>query len=609
MGFWDELYEGATKAVSKRLRDIFKDDKSQAAVKLQRGSREIAPPLVGYNLGADYGITTTEAYLRLEQELLAKHAEIEAMESYGDLSSALDVIADNATQSDIERRKVVWCTGSDRNIQKTLEDLFENRLRLDEDLWSLCRSLCKFGDCFEELLIDDTGVVGLQHLRAHTMRRVEDERGTLYGFVQDTSGRSGYNFPQYVQLIQDKEAGKLPPSETQVNQGQPGMTKVGHIVPFERWEIVHFRLQTKDRQSVYGVSVLDSARSVWKRVLLLEDSAMLHQLQKAQDRLVFYVDVGDTPPQEALAALQRYRHQLNKKRFIDPGTNQLSLKFNPLSSEDHILIPIRKGAEGSRVDTIASQGWPSTELLEFFQNRLYAAIKMPRSYLAQSDVVDKSPLASKDIQFARMILRIQLVILGGLGQIARTHLQILNLFNPTKVQFRLFMTIPSAIYELAQMEVNNARADFATRMDLFVSRRWILNRIFGMNDQEINQIFKEKSDDVMRGGLEQANMQAQQNAILAPPEVAQGAPAPEGYERIMRDAYQLQQLVEAQRRRNALWSAQELSEGNREHERKLGRQWDTLLASDKKLHRRVGELSGLLQDIRRLQEGITHHSL
>jgi hypothetical protein len=247
-------------------------------------------------------------------------------------------------------------------------------------------------------------------------------------------------------------------------------------------------------------------------------------------------------------------------------------------------------------------------LLDFFQNRLYAAIKIPRSYLAQSDVVDKSPLASKDIQFARMILRIQLVLIGGLNQIARTHLQALNLYNPNKVQFKVHMTIPSAIYELAQMEVNNARADFAGRMDVFVSRRWILSRIFGMNDQEIDQIFKEKAEDVMRGGVEQANMQAQQQSILAPPEVSppDGAAAtPESVtdktQRVLQDALRLQRLLDARARRTA-WSERELMEGNRADEQKLDGKLESLLRSDKKLNRRIGEIAGLLQDIRRLQE-------
>jgi len=594
MGFWDELYEGATASAAKRLRTFFADDKSQVRAKLQTGNPQIAPPLTGYNLGGEYGITTTEAYLRLESDLMARYAELDSIEAYGDLASALNVIADNVTQADIQRRQIVWATAKDKKILKVIDDLFDNTLRIDEDIWSIARSTCQKGNDFEEILFDKDGVAGLSHMRAHTMRRVEDERGTCYGFIQDTSGRGNFNFQQSRQLIQNKIEGK-PAQEGAV---PPGAGTGVYIAAFEPWEMVHFRLRLKDRQSVYGTSVLDNARSVVKRIWLLEDSAMLHQLQKAQDRLVFYVDVGDTPPNEALAALTKYRHQLNKKRFIDPATNQLSLKFNPLSSEDHILVPVRKGADGSRIDTLSSQGWPSTELLEFFQNRLYASIGMPRSYLTQSDVIDKSPLSSKDIQFARLVLRIQQELIGGLSHVVRQHLIIRNMYDPTQVQFKINMPVPSAIYELAQMEVNNARADFATRMDLFVSRRWILSKVFAMSDDEIETIFKEKTEDVMRGAVEQAQGQAQGQQILAPPPEAGGvpAPAPEGVE-----ARERLVLTSArsflQGHQRGRWDERALLEGNREHEKQLESKLDKLVLSDARLARRLENISGLMSDL------------
>lgn len=601
MGFWDILYEGVSASASKRLRDFWANDKSQVRLKLQKGNPQIAPPEMNYNIGGTQGLTVTEAYLRLETDLIAKYAEIEAMETYGDLSTVLNVIADNTAQFDVERRKQMWVTSTDRVVLKTLEDLFDNTLRVEEELWSIARSTCKYGDDYEEILYDENGVAGLQHLRVHTMRRIENERGRLFGFIQDTSGRSGGSFQQYVQMIQERAAGKLPAVPSQA----PGLFGSGSIMPFEPFDVVHFRLRLRDRQSVYGTSVLDSARGVYKRITLLEDSAMLHQLQRAQDRFVFYVDVGDTPPQEALAALTRYRQQLNKKRYIDPATNQISLKFNPLSSEDHILIPIRKGAEGSKIDTLSSQGWPSTELLEFYQNRLYASIGVPRSYFTQSDVIDKSPLSSKDIQFARFILRVQQEIIAGYSQVARQHLLLRNIYVPTKKQFTLNMCIPSAIYELAQMEVNNARADYATRMDLFVSRHWILKKIFKLDDDEIELIFKQKTEDVMRGSLEQAQAQAQAQQILTPAEPAQAEP---GQQTASNEARTQQLLISARQLnrdhryskglpRTQAWNDQYLFEGNREHERILEGKLEKLAKSDYKVMRQLSSVTDLLQDL------------
>lgn len=575
MSLLRDLWEGLADQAVRALRKAGQTSRQQEMEKNRRG---IVTPVVDYQTGQTF-LSPAEAYLKIEQSLLGRYAEIEAMERWGDTGTVLNVYADNATQQDGRKKKAIWPVSKDRVVQRVIEELFTT-LNLESQVWSMIRSMCKYGDNYEELVFDPNGrgIIGLQNLQAHTMRRVEDGRGRHIGFVQDLTGRGGLNFDQYRALIQAKIEGKLPDMLGSQFSGPMSGFQHPQYVPFEPFEIAHFRLRIKDRHSYYGVSVLDHARAIWKQAAALEDGAVLHQLQHAQDRLVYYVDVGFEPMEKVNAALELHKNRLSKKRVIDPSTNQLSLKFNPLSMEDNIIVPVRGGQDQSRVETLPARGWPSSELLEFFKNGWYSSSGVPRSYVAQSDVIDKQPLASKDVQFARAILRVQQAYIETMRDVAIIQLQLRDLHRPEKEQFTLRMTMPSAIYELALLEVNNARADLAQRLDSFFSRYWILQNIFDLTDEEIQQEFNRKSEDLTRSSTGEAAAQAAATEILPPPAV-EG----KGY------------------RIGRAWGEQDLMEGrtpSKQETREIKRKLDEILKREPVLLNRLTRTHALLEEMK-----------
>lgn len=177
------------------------------------------------------------------------------------------------------------------------------------------------------------------------------------------------------------------------------------------------------------------------------------------------------------------------------------------SNDEDFVIPTRQGADGTRIEVLGSPSWQSVEDLNYFRDMLFAAIKVPRSYFSQEDGANKNTLSAGDVRFARTILRVQRELKNGLGKIARVHLAALNI-DPEAVDYDIHMMVPSSIFELAQLEVKNARADLAGRMQGFVSMHWILSTVFGLSDDEIKVIFKEKEEDAARDANLQANTQS-----------------------------------------------------------------------------------------------------
>lgn len=77
-----------------------------------------------------------------------------------------------------------------------------------------------------------------------------------------------------------------------------------------------------------------------------------------------------------------------------------------------------------------------------------------------------------------------------------------------QVEYAIHMQVPSAIFELAQLEVKSARADLAARMREFVSLYYIQSKIFGMSDEEIEHVNQQRDSDAERDANVAANSQS-----------------------------------------------------------------------------------------------------
>lgn len=612
-----------------KIREYFRKDKEQVGLQMAKGTTAAGFPSTGYDLLQAYGYDVLSDFLKLEHDLLARYVDCEEMDDYPEIATAIDIFADDSSQPETHLSRTLWVTSKDQTIQENLDDLFHKTLRMDEDIWEIARTLVKYGNDYEEILVTEEGVKGLNFLAPPTVRRIEGPRGELFGFVQDYKGRFGYSPAEFQQIMANRSAMRS-------GTGKPGnVAGMERVSALEDWEVVHFRLRGKHRRSVYGYSVLEPARWIWKRLMLLEDAALVYRLQRAPERYAFYVDVGDLPPGEAMAYMNRVRQQHRKKKYVNPSTGKLDLKYDPMSQDEDFFIPVRAGAESTRIEVLGAPSWQHMEDVEYFRDKLFAAIKIPKAYLAQSEGVNRSILSSEDVRFARTVLRVQRELRNGLAKVARVHLSALNI-DPAAVDFDINMTVPSSIFELAQLEVRNARADLAGRMAPFVSMHWMLANVFGMSDDEITTVMKEKEEDSEREGRMMAasqstvaretaaagiqgqtqgqidaNQMMQQaglppggdpNAAGAPPAPVQGPPQasgalPPAQERISRITGP---LIQVRGRREVEYYGQErkLFEGhNKEVEKRMAGNIDKLLKTDKMRGMQLQELGGLLRDL------------
>lgn len=433
------------------------------------------------------GLRSLSAALSMDQALIQRYADYENMDDYPELQAALDIYADDSTIPDSVRNRTIWAESKDKILRDILDDCLHRRMRIEEDIWITVRTLCKYGNCFAEIVVTDVGVVGLNFLPVPTMRRLVNDKGDLIGFVQDLSGQFNIPTTEYKTLASLKEK-----------------IKQKNMIFFEPWEIVHWRLRSKFVQSLYGYSILDAARWVWKRLAMLEDTALVYKLTRSPGRYAFYVDTGDLPPQEANALVKKVRRQYKKRTLINPATGQLEFRNNPLSPEDDIWIPTRSGKESSRVETLSGPDWQSMEDVEYFRDKMFTAIKIPRSYYG-GDAEAEQGLAQKDVRFARTCMRVQREFKNGIRQILRVHLAAINI-DPDTVEWTTRMTVPSSIFELQQIEVMNAQAGLIETLSEYFSKEWLLQKVLHLSQDEASSVMGSKTDEVEKEAGDEARV-------------------------------------------------------------------------------------------------------
>tara|TARA_R110000824_G_scaffold180718_1_gene361217 strand:- start:277 stop:2268 length:1992 start_codon:yes stop_codon:yes gene_type:complete len=398
------------------------------------------------------------------QNRMDRYADFDQMEYTPEISSTLDIYADEMTTFSVYR-PVIDINCSNQEIKSVVESLLYNILNIEFNLYGWARSMCKYGDLFLYLDIEqDEGIKNTIGLPANEIERLEGE---------------DKNNPNYVQY--------------QWNTG--GLT-------LENWQVGHFRILGNDKHAPYGTSVLEGARRIWRQLTLLEDAVMAYRIVRSPDRRVFYIDVGGIPPEDVEQYMQKVMTQMKRNQIIDADSGRVDLRYNPFSVEEDYYIPVRGDSSGTKIETVESGKYTGDiDDVKYLRDKLFSALKIPKAYLAQSDQMeDKATLAQKDIRFSRTVQRLQRSIVSELEKIAIVHLFTLGYRGNDLLSFKLSLNNPSKLAELQELEHWKARFEAATNASAgYFSRRWVSKHILNVSEEEFErmqaEMFYDKKHD------------------------------------------------------------------------------------------------------------------
>jgi hypothetical protein len=598
-----ELIEGFSQGMGNQIRGFFAAAPEVQSAQLRRGGMPSSERAgLSYNLASQFGYDSLAQHLRVDQDLQARFSDYEEMDEYPEISTSLDIYADDATMPRLDGGgQSVWVTSDDNGTSNELNDMLHKKILVENDSWGLSRTLSKYGNGYAEALVSEQGVIGMNFLPPPTVRRVEGPRGELLGFVQDTKGEFNISLEDFYKLAQqrgtDAERTRAP----------------GELTVFEDWELIHWRLRGKHLRSVYGHGIIDPARWIWKRLALLEDALLIYKLSRAPSRYAFYVDVGELDGERGLAYVNRVKNQFVKKKFVNPSTGKLDMRYNPLAHDEDFFVPSRNGKDSTRIEVLQGPDYAETDSLEYHRDKLVAALKIPKIYMGYGGESTKGALSSEDIRFARTVMRIQREMRMGLRKLCRIHLIARGAQNPDAHDYDVQMTVPSAILELAKLEVMSATADLAERMGTVVSTKYVLTSLFKFTEEEAVKLMKERDAEL----LQRAALEAQMGQFGGGEEEQQQQAAPEEGE----EAEGEEEATEARRRfrerRRAALTERRFNDALRKNHASWERQFNLKMESVTKVEaklslllkhepatrRRMERLEGLLMDV---QRGMRH---
>lgn len=434
------------------------------------------------------------------QNRAERYVDFDQMEYTPEIASALDIYADEMTTSNsLEKLLSIDCPNEE--IKNVLNGLYYDVLNIEFNLFGWSRTMCKFGDFFLYLDIDEKdGIKNAVGLPPYEIERIEGE---------DEKN------PNYIQF--------------QWNSG--GMT-------FENWQVAHFRILGNDKYAPYGTSILEAARRIWRQLTLLEDAMMAYRIVRSAERRVFYIDVGNVAPNDIEQFMQKAMTSLKRNQVVDEKSGRVDLRYNPLSIEEDYFIPIR-GQQSTKIESLAGgQYTGDIDDVKYLRDKLFSALKIPQSYLARGEggEEDKTTLAQKDIRFARTIQRLQRAVVSELEKIGIIHLYVLGYRNEDLIKFKLRLNNPSKIAELQELETWKTRFEVASgATEGYFSKRWVAKKIFNMTDEEFLRNQREMFYDfkfkaaVEKAGTDQQSAAGDQDSGLGgmtPPSSGGGAESP-----------------------------------------------------------------------------------
>ena len=333
---------------------------------------------------------------RMHRDRKLRYRDYDAMDNYGDISVALDIYAEEATSTDLIRGTNLWVSGNDQESINEIENLIQ-KLRIRTLIHGFARQVAKYGDLFISPRYNNTGVARLYYIPPGAVERIGPGIDSIKHF-------------------------KL---ENQLAQLSP--RKDGILLP---WECVHFRLLSFGFSTLYGRSMIEASRKRWLHLKLIEDAVAIYRLNRSVERLIYYIDVGQASPMEALSIVQQYKKRFgNKRSYLNPDAASFETQYDPTNMMENIFWPVNSATERSRIDKLTPPpDQNQLQDLDHFNQKLFVSLGIPKDYLT-GDVSgawnSREALSLQDVRFSRKIHNLQVSNVEGLERLFRFHLAVI----------------------------------------------------------------------------------------------------------------------------------------------------------------------------------------
>ena len=464
---------------------------------------------------------------------LERYNQYENMDCDSEVNACLDIIAefstqangDNGTPFDIDFAE----SPTDHEIEIIKKQLqqWTKLNKLDQRIFKLFRTAIKYGD---QVFVRDPETFEMYWIDMIKVARIivnesEGKRPEQY-IIRDINPNF-QNMSMAAKTTSDYYVSRSTGSVTTGNNynapnggggggggggtGNSRFTQAMNESCIDAKHVVHLSLnEGLDYFWPFGQSILENIYKVYKQKELLEDSVLIYRVQRAPERRLFKIDVGNMPSHMAMAFVERVKNEMHQRRIptvTGGGTNMMDASYNPLSVNEDYFFPQTSDGRGSSVEVLpGGQNLGEIDDLKYFNNKMARGLRVPSSYLPTGP--DDSAATTNDgkvgtaliqeFRFNKYCERLQKLIMQKLDDEFKMFLHWRGFVIDSSI-FTLRLTQPQNFASYRQSELDTARVSTFTAIEPlpYLSKRFILKRYLGLTDEEILEnetLWKEERD-------------------------------------------------------------------------------------------------------------------
>ena len=455
---------------------------------------------------------------------IERYNQYENMDNDSEINACLDIIAEFSTQTNESNDTPFEVTYTDTPTNNEIE-IIRKQLqqwtklnKFDQRMFRIFRNTLKYGDqvfvrdpeTFEMYWVDMTKVVKVivnenegKRPEQYVIRDINPNFQNMSITAKNTTNYGAGNAGEILGTGGNGAMGgganyNIP---NQPSTGSRFENSINETV-IDAKNVVHLGLsEGLDFFWPFSQSVLEMIFKVFKQKELLEDSILIYRVQRAPERRVFYIDVGNMPSHLAMQFVERVKNEVHQRRIpsANGGQGQTSMDttYNPLSINEDYFFPQTAEGRGSKVETLpGGENLGQIDDLKYFNNKMCRGLRAPSSYLPTGPDDSDRPMNDgrvgtaliQEYRFNQYCERLQKQVIDKLDDEFKMFLRWRG-FNIDNGLFAIKFNPPQnfASYRQAELDTTRMQAFGALEPLPYMSKRFLMKRYLGLTDDELQE--------------------------------------------------------------------------------------------------------------------------
>lgn len=501
----------------------------------RRGGRTSGEEAVGV---LNYPNMLQESYMGCPNRI-ERYQNFESMDQDSEINAALDILSEFSTQSGEDDQlcfEVQYKDAPTETEAKIIKERLYNWYYLNEfqkRAFRMFRNVLKYGDqvflrdpeTFKLFYVEMDNVIKVivnesqgKKPEQYIIRNINPNFQNLT--VTQVTSQNLYNVIPSGPGFTAPTAGFNMPNTPYSSSSRFSHGQNEHAI--EAQHVLHLSLtEGLDPNWPFGTSILEMVFKVFKQKELLEDSIVIYRVQRAPERRVFSIDVGDMPSHLAMSFIEKVKNEIHQRRIPSFGgeggghQNFMDSTYFSLAPNADFFFPITSTGRGSKVDQLpGGQNLDQINDLLYFNNKMVRALRIPSSYLPTGP--DDSPATLNDgrvgtaliqeYRFNQYCQRLQRLICSNLDLEFKAYLKWCGV-NIDSSMFQLIFKPPQNFAHYRQAELDATKIGTFTQLEAYpyFSKRWLMQRYLGVTPEEMaenDELWREENQEAVAGESE-----------------------------------------------------------------------------------------------------------